>query len=342
VARSDDHLPAQPLLGGLYHVLPLGPDRVEVANAGRSVVLSGDGLAARLVPFLNALDGRTTLSELRDRSPDLCDRILKALLDKDLLTEGLDPAGADSIDTRLTASAFGLSPAEVRRRLEQAAVVVSGCGPVGGTAARHLAQAGVGRLVLVDTRGASAADLAASPFLSAAVLGQSLAMATRRLCMEASSEADIVTAPLLAEALAGIVGYGTQPGPVADAEVCMSAGVPHLLHTQDALEAVVGPLVGPAGHPCHRCLETRRRSHVHHLEEDLAYRRHRAHVAPESDAFLAAHTSLVGGLLATEALRALLDAEPVALGAALVVDLAALTVHREVVVPVTGCPGCPG
>lgn len=85
---------------------------------------------------------------------------------------------------------------------------------------------------------------------------------------------------------------------------------------------------------------TRRLSHVDRIDEHLAYRVHRGRVANRSDGFLSAHVSLQAGLVATEALRALLGIEVHTDGNLLVADLGPLTVEREWLLPVPGCPGC--
>ena len=136
--------------------------------------------------------------------------------------------------------------------------------------------------------------------------------------------------------------YRTAGDTFDEAEVCLASGIPYMTHGQDALEAVVGPLVKPGGSPCHRCAESRRLAHEDHLHEHLAYRDHRARHAPRPDAFLAAHSAFLAGLVATEALHFLAGGTPAVLDGALVVDLLTMAVRREEVLPVPGCTGCGG
>lgn len=340
-------VPERPALVGLYHVVRLDGNRVQVCNAGRSVVVSGEGLAEPLAALVGALDGTRTAAEVEGLFPGLGLRVLGALAAKGLVTEG--GAGSAGSGPALASWALGVPPAEAATRLARATVAVAGCGPVGGTAAVHLAKAGVGRLVVADDRIVAGIDVATSPALGPEVEGRLRAEAVRRACSEASATAvEVVNMALDSGALASadlaVIAAGPQAadGALPEADACLSLGVPYLLHAQDGLEAVVGPLVEAGGGPCHRCSEVRRLSHVVHLPEDVAYRSHRARWAPEPDAFLAAHTAVVAGLVATEALRSLLGARPVTRGGVLVLDLAALDLEREPLLAVPGCRGCDG
>lgn len=345
--RASPALPHRPLLHGLYHVIRLGPDSVQVSNAGRHVVLSGEGLGDVATPLLSALDGTATLDQLAERFPDVVPSLLEGLWAKGLLTDAAPDRGqGDGDPSELTAFALANagSPAEVAARLTGATVAVVGCGPVGGALASLLAKAGVGRLVLADAGTASARDVAVSPVLVPGDTGSSLAEATHGLCLRAGAVApDVVPTPVPRSVLAALDlaivedSYDSEE-PARVADMCLRAGVPYLLHGQDALRAMVGPLVGPGGAPCHRCFNARRLSHVAHLEAHLSYRRHRAACAPQADAFLAAHCSAVAGLLATESMKALFGSAP--FGSTLIIDLAAMTTSREQVFAVPGCTSC--
>lgn len=343
-ARVIADLPARPLLPGLYQVVPMGPDRVVVANAGRTVALSGSGFTERVGPLLADLDGTTTCEELLSRFPEVAPAVLSGLAAKGLLVDAapLPDGRAAAPQAAALALPGAPSPAEAATRLGAATVAVAGCGPVGGTVAVLLSKAGVGSVVVAD--GLQVTDdptVAVSPVLCPPHAGGSRADAVAELCRQTGVEA-VTTDRLAVDApldLAVIeVGYD-EAGSVA-ADQCLAAGLPYLVHTTDALDAGVGPLVQPGGHPCHRCLLARRLGHVAHVEEHAAYRRHRAAISPGPDAFLAAHTSLLAGLVTTEALRALLGAEPRSRDALVVFDLGEPAVRRELLLPVPGCSGC--
>lgn len=339
--------PKRPVLLGLYHVVALDDDRVQVANAGRSVVISGPGLASKAVALLAALDGEATTAELEDRFPGLASRAVASLAAKGLVVDG-GPGLALAIGPgpSLTATALGLSPAMVARRLASATVVVVGCDPVSGAVAVYLARAGLGHLVLIDHQEISARDLATSAALGPLSEGQPRAEAYRRLCQTNATEVTLGDEAMDPQALGGadlaiIAAAHRSPGAAwPEADACLRAALPFLVHGQDSLEATVGPLVAAGGRPCHRCMEARRLSHVTHPAENLAYQNHRARVDPGPDTFLAAHTGVVAGLVASEALRALLGARPVTSGAVVFVDLDATRLDRYELLAVPGCGGC--
>lgn len=339
-------LPRRPLLSGLYHVVPAHRDRVLISNAGRSVALTGDDFAERVAPLLAALDGDTPFEELEARFPGLAPDVVAALHAKGLVTDGAEspttvPAGT------ATALASRHSVAEVNERLRTARVAIVGCGPVGTTAATLLAKAGVGKLWLSDDAEVSGGQVAATPALAPSAEGRPAAHAAAQAARHAgAAAADVALSPLPAE-LAGRAdlavaefGYGAGASSADKLDLLLTAGCPYLIHSQDALEAVIGPFVQPGGRPCHRCLDERGLSHQAHWTDHLAYRAHRADCVARPDAFLAAHAALVAGTMATECLKLLAGDDLATSTAALVLDLAAMTLRREEVLPVPGCPQC--
>lgn len=295
------HVPNRPLLSGLYHVVPLPPDRVQVCNAGRSVVLTGPAFAERLPPVLAALDGTATVEQLIDLYPELAPALLEGLASRGLLLDD-GGAGDNGRTARQTATALpgATAVADTAARLRSATVAFAGGGQVALSAALFLAQAGVGRL-LIDA-------------------------------IESEANADIVVAEQR------FSDSGMYP-PAADA--ALVAGVPYVIHGQDALVATVGPVVQPGGRPCHRCAEARRQANIAHIDEHVAYLAHRETHAPAPDSFLAAHTAVVAGHLANDVLRALLGLAPID-ASVLVIDLATGAAQRQPVLALPGCEGCAG
>lgn len=346
---SKSPVPAHPVLLGLYHVVSLSDDRVQIANAGRSVVLSGEGLSRRILPLLDALDGRTGTDELSRRFPDLMPDVLEGLAEKELLTDGRPPeSGRVDLDA---AAAISLerAPAATAEALSQATVAVAGCGPVGGMVATLLARAAVGHLLLCDPRPATRGDISLLGTPASAGRGHTRGDLTRVLCSDLSdTRAEIASPPRHGglderpSVRLAVVEVGYEEGDrfPPDAEACLRNGIPYLLHTQDALEAIVGPLVGGPGSPCHHCARNRLFSNLEGLDEYRAYRAHRSAVAPHPDASLAAHVSLVAGVAAAQALQALAGATPFCSRGALVIDLQAMTIAREVILPLPNCPSC--
>lgn len=336
-------LPHRPRLSGLYHVVPLEPDRVLISNAGHSIALSGSGAADRLAALLAALDGRRTLSELQAEFPDLAGDVIAALQQRGLVAD----AAADECVPALTGAALagGRAAGADAARLATARVAVAGCGPVGTTVAMLLAQAGVGELCLSDDAEVTAEQIAATPALPQSVEGLPAAHAAQQAAVAAgTASAAVVASPLPADVTAqadlAVVEDRYDPAPSGPLPSTLDWGCPVLLHSQDALGAVVGPLLCPGRRPCSRCVRQRWLSQNAHREEALSYRRHRADCAPRPDAFLAAHTAVVGGIAATECLETLAGGSPRTEAAALVVELATMTLQREALLPVPDCPEC--
>lgn len=337
-------LPQFPLLPGLYHVVVLGADRVLIANAGRSVVLSGEGFAERVAPLLACLDGNTSLDELESKFGSWAADVVAGLAGRGLVSQAGAGGGPGLVAAKLSAVALaGAGPiGEVAARIAGSTVAVAGCGPVTATAALLLAKAGLGRLLLADPGEACSTSLVVSPFATTPDEARSVD-ALADACRQAGSAAGPIDQPLGEEVLAEVDlvivehGYGSRD---ELAEVCLRSRVPYLVFAQDALEASIGPLVVPGGRPCHRCATSRQLSHKEHLDEHLAYRRHRAAAAPGPDSFLAAHVAVLGGLVATECLRALTGMQPVTDGGVLVVSLGETLLEREELLPIPGCSGC--
>lgn len=338
---------SRPALLGLYHAVQLGSDRVEVCNAGRSVVLTAPGKAEALVAFLHACDGTASLTELSDRFRDLAVGSLVESLDaRGLLTEGGDPS-LGSGRARAAIALHNGTAADPAQQLRDATVLLAGCGPVGALTAVNLAKACVGSIVLVDDGLVSANDVIACPVFDHQGVGHTRSEVVAQACaasdaVSVSTGGDAEVAMLDGVTMAIIQATYGDTGivaPVADA--ALHAAVAHIVHHQDALELVVGPVIEAGGRPCHHCMESRRLSHVAHLDEHLAYLAHRSLGDPEPDAFLAAHTSLAAGLLATRVLQHLTGSTPDGTrGTALVLDLATSEWRRERVLEVPGCAGC--
>lgn len=347
-ASGSPTLPTRPLLVGLYHVVPMGSDRVQIANGGRMVVLSGPDLAMQVTPVLAALDGSRTTTELQELFPEVARDLLVGLHAKGLLTDADADCGSGRRGpaTQLTSFSLPASPsaADTARLLSQSNVMIAGCGPVGSEVAVLLVKAGIGHLALWDPQPATARDVAVSSVLTFAQEGMPRSEAARVICLASTSApVDIVVHAEADEALATsdlvVLEFREEVGlPIAN--LCLATGVPYLLHGQDALESRVGPLVSNGGSPCHHCLDARCLSHVAHLDEHLAYRRVRATTSPQPDAFLAAQSAIVAGAVALEVLKGLLDASPLTHGAILVIDVGALDLRQEVLHAVPGCQGC--
>ena len=153
------------------------------------------------------------------------------------------------------------APHKVLARRKSSVVGVRGAGRVGATVVGLLAAAGVGALMVRDSRPMRASD--AAPGGAAASTGP----ATRAQAAAAvSGAASACTGAWLTES-ASVAGRTVDlvvlcpDGPVVDPrqqERLVADGVPHLLATTYERVGVVGPLVVPGQTPCLRCLDLHR------------------------------------------------------------------------------------
>lgn len=331
-------MPQRPLLSGLYHVVPLGPDRLQVCNAGRSVVLTGSGFGESLAPLLAALDGTRSIEELDSSFPDLV-QVLHGLASRGLVIDAGEASTAGV--SAAMAIAAAPPPHQTALRFRTATVSLAGTGAVALTAAVSLAKAGIGRLTVTDPRIVSERDVDVSPVLQRRAIGYDVCDVLRDAVAPVSdavvTEARDVGSADLVIVEQRYAATGLHP-PAADA--ALNAGVPYIVHGQDALQATVGPFVQRGGSPCHRCAETRRQGNLAHIDEHRAYLAQRAAAAPEPTALLAAHTSIVAGYLSLTVLRALLGTTRAEEPGVLVIDLAGGATRREPVLPLPSCDGC--
>ena len=338
VLTASAAVPLRPLLSGLYHVVPLGPDRVQVCNAGRSVVVTGTGFGESLPPLLASLDGTRSAKELESSFPNVVP-VLRGLASRGLVIDGGD--GGSAPMPAATAIVDAPPPEETALRLSGATVALAGTGAVALTAAVSLAKAGVGRITVDDSRVVTPDDVDASPVLHPDAAGRTVREALGNATLGVARTVVAQTSDVVAPDLVIVEQLYTKTGlhpPAADA--ALAVGAPYIVHGQDALQATVGPLVQRGGRPCHRCAETRRHGNVAHIDEHLAYLAHRAGVAPGPTALLAAQTSIVAGYLSLAVLRALLTATPTKDATVLVIDLASGAARREPLLQVPLCDGC--
>jgi bacteriocin biosynthesis cyclodehydratase domain-containing protein len=357
-------LPAKPLLPGFYRVIPMGPDAMQVRSAGRVLRVAGPGMGGYGPPLLSALDGRSTLAELAARFPlaqqDL-ERLVLRLHELGVLGDGPAPNGTvgGNAATSEFFAAQGAGGGDVQPALSGARVLFSGLGPVARIAARHLAVAGVGTLVLADPGAVTAMDQAILP-AGGQGGGWARSRAAADECLTAARDAragaglpTVVIegdAPIeeiieRSGALSLAAAEVDEPGWRAEAAnaACLSAEVPATFHEVSTIEGIVGPTVTPAS-PCYECLMSRRLSHMRYFDEYVGYRQAlRSREIPiRQPALLGGCAAIVGGLLSAEILGRLLGRRvgPADGGTILVADFRTMEVRRETVLAVPGCPAC--
>lgn len=349
-------VPARPLLPGFYRVIPMGADALQLRSAGRVVRVGGPGVGQFGPGLLGALDGRDSVATLVDRLA--LEPGPAADLVRNLHAQGIVLDAADEPDLERAGGAFGpgevyaqMSPhgAAVEAAVAASRVAVVGLGPVGRAAARHLAGAGVGELVLVDAGPVTALDQSALAAGSADI-GRSRVDVTAEECLQdpASGPATVVrrapepfaVEPDVVDLVVVEVDEARQRSALLNRR-CVTTGVAALFYSAGTFQGVIGPLVAKGSQGCHQCLVDRERSHIRHYDEHLAYERWVVDGGTQAAAMLSGFASVVAGLVALEVLRRVGGfQEPLTSGGVLVAELRTSLVRRESLLAVPGCPAC--
>jgi molybdopterin-synthase adenylyltransferase len=118
---------------------------------------------------------------------------------------------------------------------------------------------------------------------------------------------------------------------------CFAAGVPFISMSHSPPVARIGPLYVPGTTGCFECQEATYREGFPLYDELVGQRRGR----PSEAATLGPVCAFVGGQVALEALHCVTGlCPPASLGVAIVYDLRTMSVSREQVPRVDGCPVC--
>lgn len=307
--------------------------------------------------FLTLLDGTRGLPALRDAAAALglgrgaVDRVLRHLHTAGVLDDATaDREVAAQVTDALRPDLASLSllhpaPGEGLRRLvarRQGWVRVHGAGRVGAAVAATLAQAGVGRVEVVDG-GQVAPEDSAPAGLRTAQVGERREVAARtvvrdrapwRRAGDASKESVRQSVGLVVFAPRdGIAAYAPDP---AIAEPVRAAGTPHLYAGVVEATGFVGPLVVPGATGCGECL-LRHRAQREPTWPLLVtqWRNARKPGVPACDTPLA---TVVAGLTAASALAFLDGSTPSLEGRRMEVALPTLTVAHQTIAPHPECP----
>jgi bacteriocin biosynthesis cyclodehydratase domain-containing protein len=336
------------------------------APAGEVYLLGGSehvlrgASAAQRAALLALAAGPVTPATLSERVPDLDDAeradLLAFLGEHDLLWERHeDELGASDrvrFDRQLgyLAELGEAGGAEAsQRRLREARVHVIGCGGLGTWAAASLACLGVGTLVLVDDDTVALSNLNRQVLFRRADVGRrkvdAAAEALRafdpalRVVRRAERVGSVQDAAAAIDGADLVIDVADHP-PHALARwinaACVAAGIPHITAGQSPPLLRIGPLYVPGG-PCLICQE-RATTAGHPLYPALT--RHRE-LHPTPAVTLGPASAVIGGLLAMEALHALIGHVPAATaGTAVIVDMHTLAVRRERFTRDPECPAC--
>lgn len=343
-------LPVLPFLSGLYFVVPVSPGKVQLCNAGRTVVMSASAGDGDLAALLSSLDGRTSIDALLSLfSLDFITTVISGLVDRGLVA---DAACVDLVDADRSVGFYGRMPAHLtRRRLSEVTVALSDSGPIGRLVASLLTEAGVGQIrFLADAStvakadgvlgcltlkeggaaGSGGPDPTSGVALSSGASEPSARPPTASVCDLTESDLTIVELSYGDDRLLG--------SPIADAS--LQNGRPYLAYFQESTTAIIGPYHGALRDPCHVCVDLRRKAHQLHFESDERLRDFRARAFPGPLLFSAANAALIASLVALEATRAVLGFPPVTQQAVLELDLETLMTRRLSISPAPSCRQC--
>jgi bacteriocin biosynthesis cyclodehydratase domain-containing protein len=312
--------------------------------------------------LLAALDGSLRVDELEDAFG--AGRTRQALAGLGELGLVEDAADDDRVPDQVRARydrqlryfgdlATGAVPAsEYQRRLGDARVAILGAGGLGSWASYALACCGVGEIVLVDGDHVEESNFNRQILYRERDIGRPKVEAAGEALAEFNSACRVATVFRLLDGVKAVreVARGADfvvnaaDWPAHDIErwantACFGLGVPFISMSHSPPVARVGPLYAPGETGCFECQEATYRERYPLYDELVEQRRGR----PSPAATLGPVCAFVGGQVALEAVHQLTGiCPPATRGVAHVYDLRTMTVSREQVPRLPGCPVCGG
>jgi thiazole/oxazole-forming peptide maturase SagC family component len=254
-------------------------------------------------------------------------------------------------------SQFSSDGQAAQKLLGKAQVVVFGAGAIGSQAIAALADAGVGKLRVIDQAETTKPDIASNALLQLQDVGQARAeCAAQRVneknipsvnceAVQAESESDEKLKEILHGATCVLVCLDSPAPALLDAvnRAALEANVRWITGQIYRGAGILGPTVIPYQSACYKCYELRRNTNLENYEEVMHYESRLRQMPAIRSEFVApkplAHT--LGGLLALESLRLMTQtAIPQMAGRILLIDFFApeMTSHRLLRLP--NCPAC--
>ena len=241
-------------------------------------------------------------------------------------------------------------PSEYQRRLREARVLMLGVGGLGSWASYALACCGVGELVLLDHDRVEESNFNRQILFRERDVGRLKAEAAAEALAEFDSSCRLEPVARRLESAAdardAVEGVdfvvSSADWPAHDIErwvnaACFAAGIPFISMSHSPPVARIGPLYVPGTTGCFECQEATYRERFRLYDELVDQRRGR----PSQAATLGPVCAFVGGQVALETLHAVTGlCPPASLGTAIVYDLRTMSVAREQVPRVAGCPVC--
>ncbi|ABL72261.1 hypothetical protein EO213_21370 [Paracoccus denitrificans] len=346
-----------------------GDELLRIVSWRRALTLKGHSFREFSREVVPLLDGRTGIDRICDEVADIFARedleaALEMLGGQGVVVEG-GGADAAALPAGLQPQLAWLSEAApegraAQRHLTAARVVLFGGGGPGAAAARGLAAAGIGELLIVDPAEVGASDSYFSPLFRPGDAGSLRAEALADALAELAPDCRIrtrTTRPDSPQDIAALIEGAAMVLCCLDAgelnlalklnRACRDLGMRWLAGGMEGLDLVVGP--GFSGDPdaaCYMCWRMREvacaanpqarfalERHLDRLRRDLSARREN----------LAMGADIVGGMMAAEAVAVLTGAgEPALDGRFLVVELPGLRQEKHGVLRKPGCPVCGG
>lgn len=252
-------------------------------------------------------------------------------------------------------SQFSTDGQEVQKLLTGAQVVIFGAGAVGSHALATLADAGVGKLHVVDQAEATKHDVAGSALLQLHDVGHSRAERAAHYvnakeipsvkCEAVETDSDEDFKKALKGAACALVCLDSPAPLLLDAvnEAALEADVSWITGQVYQGMGIVGPTVIPRQSACYKCYELRRNANLPNYEEVMHFESRLRQMPAIRSEFVAPKplAATLGGLLALETLRLITQkATPQLAGRILRVDFFApeMTYHRILRLP--NCPAC--
>lgn len=254
-------------------------------------------------------------------------------------------------------SQFSSDGQAAQKLLGKAQVVVFGAGAIGSQAIAALADAGVGKLRIIDQAETTKPDVASSALLQLQDVGQARAeCAAQRVneknipsvsceAVQAESESDEKLKEIISGAACVLVCLDSPAPALLDAvnRAALQANVRWITGQIYRGTGILGPTVIPHQSACYKCYELRRNANLENYEEVMHYESRLRQMPAIRSEFVAPKplAQTLGGLLALESLRLMTQtAIPQMAGRILLIDFFApeMTSHRLLRLP--NCPAC--
>jgi thiazole/oxazole-forming peptide maturase SagC family component len=362
---DDRELPSHPRLRPGIEIVTVGNDKILLRSFMGTVLLSGEFVASEMAALLGRLDGSRSLEDIEASVaagflPEL-DKFFDILLMKKMLVDA-DPRGgineacaARSVNSHEEAywSLFTSDAVATDQKLRASTVVVANLGGVGSTVARVLAQAGVGKLVLVDPNlvsrsdelfgyqtesiGRPRAEMLAAEMSMRKCENLSSIVASVDSASDYSSLVSDATLVVVASDNMSLSGYEKTNA------ACLKHGIRWISARIDRSQGIIGPFIVPRQTACFTCLELRARANADHPQEhEAVYRLWKSTDAcPDDWPTTAPFVNIIGNYVALDVQRVLSGARPsVVLGRLLSIDLNTLETRFKNILKLPRCPVC--